>query len=144
MLVGLFFSIKYLMVFIFFSGTPVISSDGRYINLFPAEGTSNTAWLYAKFDPEFNETDKFDFKWIVKELDSEYHYIADDNYCIYLRTNYRAKQYRFVCANVYSQSRVNLIDFKTIKQIIILFYYQRINGMKLYRKRKRNYPRLLS
>ena len=89
-------------------GTPHITEDGRQVHLFPTQGTSNTPWLFARFDPEFNESFKFDFKYIADTIDAEYHYVAENDRCTYIRTNYKAKNFRFVCVDLSNPSRVSL------------------------------------
>lgn len=81
-----------------FRNTPRVSDTGNTVHLFPTEGTSNTPWLYAEFDPE--NIDKLDFKWIVEEANAEYFYVGDDDKCTYMRTNFEAENFRLVCVDL--------------------------------------------
>nr|XP_027196598.1 prolyl endopeptidase-like isoform X2 [Dermatophagoides pteronyssinus] len=93
-------------------GSILVSEDGHKIHLFPTEGTSNTPWLYAHFDPMNISQSSILFKWIVskQQIDSEYHYVGDDENCTYVRTNYKAKNFRLVCVDLNNPSRDNWRD----------------------------------
>lgn len=90
-----------------------MSEDGHKIHLFPTEGTSNTPWLFARIDPMAINESSIIFEWIVTEqqIDSEYHYVGDDDNCTYVRTNYKAKNFRLVCVDLDNPLRVNIFVF---------------------------------
>lgn len=102
----------------------MVSEDGHKIHLFPTEGTSNTPWLYAHFDPMNISQSSILFKWIVskQQIDSEYHYVGDDENCTYVRTNYKAKNFRLVCVDLNNPSRVNF-DIEGLNYIVNNNYY---------------------
>nr|XP_046917518.1 prolyl endopeptidase-like [Dermatophagoides farinae] len=93
-------------------GSIIMSEDGNNIHLFPTEGTSNSPWLYAHIDPMAINGSSISFEWIVteQEIDSEYHYVGDNDNCTYVRTNYKAKNFRLVCINLNNPSRDNWRD----------------------------------
>ena len=109
-----------------------MSEDGNNIHLFPTEGTSNSPWLYAHIDPMAINGSSISFEWIVteQEIDSEYHYVGDNDNCTYVRTNYKAKNFRLVCINLNNPSRVN---FNFVANVFIRLIDCFHHNNKLYR-----------
>ncbi|CAG2105308.1 unnamed protein product, partial [Medioppia subpectinata] len=75
-------------------GTPVVSDDGKYVHIFPQEGTSTSAWYYAKLvTPVAAE---LTFTAVKDKSDGEYYYVTSDDNLVYLRTNKNALKFRVV------------------------------------------------
>lgn len=97
----------YLIVSVpYYRGTPVVSEDGKQVHLFPSEGTSNTPWLFARFNPD-NITTTLQFQWVVEKANAEYYYVAGNDSCTFVRTNFKAKNFRLVCVDLTNPSSVS-------------------------------------
>ena len=78
-----------------------------------------------------NEVDEEeDAKQDDEEIDSEYHYVGDNDNCTYVRTNYKAKNFRLVCINLNNPSRVN---FNFVANVFIRLIDCFHHNNKLYR-----------
>ncbi|CAG2115619.1 unnamed protein product, partial [Medioppia subpectinata] len=75
-------------------GTPVVSDDGKYVHIFPQEGTSTSAWYYAKLVTPV--TAELTFTAVKDKSDGEYYYVTSDDNLVYLRTNKNALKFRVV------------------------------------------------
>lgn len=77
-----------------FRGSPVITEDGKYIHLFPQEGTSSTPWFFAEL--ELPITKEIQFKTVFAEATNEFFFVTNDDNLVYIRTNKDAPKFRLV------------------------------------------------
>ncbi|XP_054157272.1 uncharacterized protein LOC128955623 [Oppia nitens] len=76
-------------------GTPIVSDDGKYVHIFPQEGTSTVSWFFAKLSKQpINQ--ELPFTPVKDKADAEYFYVTSDDNLVYMRTNRNAAKFRVV------------------------------------------------
>ena len=64
------------------------------MHLFPAKGTCDSTWYFAKLSLPVQNA--LNFTAVVKGSDAEYNYITNDDNLVYMRTNRNAAKFRLV------------------------------------------------
>jgi len=83
----------------------VVSEDGKYIHIFPKQGSS--AWFYARLD-ENPINSSIEFIPINDQTNGIYNYITNDDDFVYLITNVNAPNYRLVKVDLNQPQEVSL------------------------------------
>ncbi len=84
-----------------------MSDDGKYVHIFPQEGTSATPWFYAKLDGNPIQTG-LTFIAITDKAEAEYFYVTSDDNIVYMRTNRNAPKFRLVKVDLNNPQEVSL------------------------------------
>ena len=86
----------------------MVTDDGKYVHLFPQEGTSSTPWFYAKL--ELPVTDAVEFEPIVEEPTDEFYFVTSDDNLVYMRTNRNAQKFRLVRVDINNPAEENWVN----------------------------------
>ena len=95
-----------------------MSDDGKYVHIFPQEGTSSTPWYFAKLELPVQKA--LNFSAITEEAEAEYYYVTSDDNLVYMRTNKNAAKFRLVRVDLNDPDESNWLNILPEDEVSVL------------------------